>query len=120
MAAAQHQRNGGLFHAGNQLGDGKPGFHISADGVEQNHQSFNGGVLLDGNQLRNDVFVLGGLILWGQDIVPLNLPNDGQAVDDVFGFCHGDRAGLDNLVGLLVQLVCFLLLLGAGKRLAVG
>ena len=63
VAAAQHQRNGGLFHAGDQLGDGKPGFHISADGVEQNHQSLDGGVLLNSNQLRNDVFVLGGLIL---------------------------------------------------------
>jgi hypothetical protein len=78
MSAAQHQRHGRLFHAGNQLGNGKSRLDISTDGVENNHQPFDGRVLFDGDQLRNDVLILGGLVLRRQDIVTLDLTDDGQ------------------------------------------
>ena len=109
MSAAQHQRHGRLFHAGNQLGNGKPRLDISTDGVENNHQPFDGRVLFDGDQLRNDVLILGGLVLRRQDIVTLDLTDDGQTVDDVLGCGHGDRAGLDDLAGLLLQILRLLL-----------
>ena len=48
---------------------GKPRLDISTDGVENNHQPFDGRVLFDGDQLRNDVLILGGLVLRRQDIV---------------------------------------------------
>ena len=107
VSAAQHQRDGRLFHPGNQLRDGQPRLHVSADGVQDNHQPLDGGVLLDGDQLGDDVLILGGLVLRGQDVVPLDLPDDGQAVDDVLCFGHGDRSGLHNLLGLVRHLFIF-------------
>ena len=42
MTAAQYQGNGWLFHSRNQLSNGKSCFHITADRIENNHQSFDG------------------------------------------------------------------------------
>ena len=52
VSAAQHQRNGGSPHTGDHLSDRKTGFHITAHGVQQDQQSLNAAVLLNGDQRR--------------------------------------------------------------------
>ena len=41
VAAAQHKRNGGFFHSGDQLGDGKARFNIAANGIQQQQKPIN-------------------------------------------------------------------------------
>ena len=113
---------GGMLAAQNAtMAESVPGFHVAANGVENDDQPFNGGILLDGHQLGDNVFVFGCFVLGRQDVVPLNLPDDGQAVDDVFPFSRGDRTGFDDLFGLVGPLLIqgtllFFLRHGGGGR----
>ena len=83
MAAAQHHRRTGLGDAGDELRQRKPRLHIPAHGVEQDQQALDGGVLLYGHQLGDDVLILGGLLALGCFHMALHLPDDRQAVDGV-------------------------------------
>ena len=83
MAAAQHHRRTGLGDAGDELRQRKPRLHIPAHGVEQDQQALDGGVLLHGHQLGDDVLILGGLLALGRFHMALHLPDDSQAVDGV-------------------------------------
>ena len=55
----------------------------TAHGVEQDQQALDGGVLLHGHQLRDDVLILGGLLALGRFHMALHLPDDRQAMDGV-------------------------------------
>ena len=83
VPAPQHQRNGGLFHAGDELGDGQTGLHIAAGGVQKDEQAVDVVAFLDGGQHGQHVLVLGGLGLAGQHLVSLDVTDDGQTVDGV-------------------------------------
>ena len=100
VPAPQHQRGAGLGDAGDQLGQGQPGLHIAPHRVQQDQQPLDGGVLLDGHQLGDDVLILGGLLALGGLHVPLDLADDGQTVDGVGPFGQADGAhGLQLLLG---------------------
>ena len=73
MAASQHHGYCGFRHTGHQFCQGQAGFHIPADGVEQDEQSFDFRILFDGYQPGDHMLVLGCLVLAGQDVVPFNL-----------------------------------------------
>ena len=68
-------------------------------------------VLLDGDQLRDDMLVLGGLVLRGQDIVPLDLANNGQAMDLMPAALGGHAAGVIDRLAAALLLICFRLVL---------
>ena len=123
MSAAQHQRNGGGLHTAEQLGDGKARLHIAAHGIENDQQAADALVLFDGDQLGNDVLVLGGLVLRGQDIVSLDLPDDGKTVDLVPAAFGGDAAGVIDFLAaaflLLGRTLLGLFLVSGGVRLFV-
>ena len=80
VPAAEHERHGRLFHARDQLSDGKSGFHIAADRVEQNQQTVDFVGLLNCCNLRDEVLVLGGFVLCGKFHVALDLADNGDAV----------------------------------------
>ena len=123
MSAAQHQRNGGGLHTTEQLGNGKARLHIAAHGIENDQQAADALVLFDGDQLGNDVLVLGGLVLRGQDIVSLDLPDDGKTVDLVPAAFSGDAAGVIDFLAaaflLLGRTLLGLFLVLGGVRLFV-
>ena len=70
VPAAEHERHGRLFHARDQLSDGKSGLHIAADRVEQNQQTVDFVGLLNCRNLRDEVLVLGGFVLCGSSMWP--------------------------------------------------
>ena len=76
-------RRTGLGDAGDELCQRKPRFHIPAHGVEQDQQALDGGVLLHGHQLGDDMLILGGLLALRRFHMALHLPDDRQAVDGV-------------------------------------
>ena len=61
MSAPQHQGNGGLFHAGDQLGDGQAGLYVAPRRVQKDQQTVDVGALLNGGQQGQNVLVFGGL-----------------------------------------------------------
>ena len=85
MPAAQNQRDGGLTHARDQLRDGKSRLNVSADGVEQNQKPVYFVGLLNGGKLRQHMLIFCGFVLRRKHLVPLHLPDHGQAVDDAVG-----------------------------------
>ena len=91
VPAAQHQRGAGFGHAGDQLCQRKPGLHIPAHGVQQYQQALDPGVLLHGGQLGDHMLILGGLLPLRRFRVPLDLADDGQAVDGMAAPGQGDR-----------------------------
>ena len=111
MSPAQHQRDGGGLHTAQQLGNGQACLHIAADGIQDDQQPPDALVLLDGDQLRDDMLVLGGLVLRGQDIVPLDLANNGQAMDLMPAALGGHAAGVIDLLAAALLLICFRLVL---------
>ena len=58
----------------------------AANGIEDNAQPLNLLAFLNRNELWDDVLILGCLILGRQDIVPLDLADDGQAVEIMADF----------------------------------
>ena len=119
MSAAENQRDGRLVHSRDKLGESQPRFNIPADGVEDHQQSLDAGVLLDRNQLRNDMLIFCGLGLGRGIVMPLDLADDGQAVDGMAPLHRGYRAALLNLVVHLLLLVVHLALF-AGAGLVAG
>ena len=86
VPSPQNQGDGGLFHPGNHLRNGKARLDVAADGVQQEQQTVNFVALLNVGQQRQDVLVLGGLGVFRQDLVALHLADDGQGIDiAVFG-----------------------------------
>ena len=83
VAAAQHHRRTGLGDAGDELRQRKPRLHIPAHGVEQDQQALDGGVLLHGHQLGDDVLIFCRLLRIRRKGVPLDRADDRQAVDGV-------------------------------------
>ena len=83
VAPAQHHRRTGLGDAGDELRQRKPRLHIPAHRIEQDQQALDGGVLLHGHQLGDDVLILGGLLALRRFHMALHLPDDRQAVDGV-------------------------------------
>ena len=84
-----------------------------AHGVEQDEQSLDLPILLNGDQRRENVFILGGLGVLRQDVVSLYLSDDVQTVDEVPGVLRPDTAGLFD------QLCLIQLFLGAAFGCAV-
>ena len=74
-----------------QLCQRKPGLHIPAHGVQQYQQALDPGVLLHGGQLGDHMLILGGLLPLRRFRVPLDLADDGQAVDGMAAPGQGDR-----------------------------
>ncbi len=68
--------------------------HVAADSVQYDYQSLNLLVLLDGDELRNDMLVFCRFVLRRQDIVPFDLTDNGQAVDNSAAADGCDRAAL--------------------------
>ena len=97
MPAAENEGNRRRLHPAYQLCNRKPRFNIAADRIEDDEQSFDLAALLNRHKLRYDVLVLGRFVLRGKDIVPFDLPNHGQTMDQMPVFGNGDRAGLDDL-----------------------
>ena len=93
MAAPQHERNGRLGHPRNQLGDGKAGLHIAADCVEQHKHAVDLLGLLNRGDLRDQVFILGGFILFRQLHMPLDLADDRDAMHGAARAFGRNRAG---------------------------
>ena len=81
MAASQHQRDRRLGHRGNQLRDSQPRLHVAAAVIQQNQQAVHLVALLHHGQQGKDVLILGALAGGGQQLVPLNLPHNGQNVN---------------------------------------
>ena len=77
-----------------RLGDGQPRLHIAPGGVEQHQQPVHLIALLHRGQLGIICSYFGGLGILRQDLVPLNLAGDGDAVDDTPGGFGGDRPGI--------------------------
>ena len=46
VTSPQHQRDGGLFHRGDELGNGKPCLHVTAHGIEEKEQTAHEVILL--------------------------------------------------------------------------
>lgn len=57
------------------------------------------------------MLVLGGLVLRGQDIVPLDLANNGQAMDLMPTALGGHAAGVIDRLAAALLLICFRLVL---------
>ena len=81
VSPAEHERNGRLPHARDQLGDGKPRLHIAAAGVEEQQHAVDLLALVERREQRQNVLVLGRFHGIGQKAVALDLPDDRQAVD---------------------------------------
>ena len=81
MAAAQHQRGGGLCHPRYQLRDAESRLNIAAHGVQQQQQAVHIVLLLHRRQQRQNMFIFGGLYIGRQGGVALDLTDDGQAMD---------------------------------------
>ena len=113
VTAAHHQGDGGRVHSGDHFCNGESSLHIAAHGVEQDEQSLDLPILLNGDQRRENVFILGGLGVLRQDVVSLYLSDDVQTVDEVPGVLRPDTAGLFD------QLCLIQLFLGAAFGCAV-
>ena len=111
VTTSQHQGNGGLFHAGDQLGNGQPGLHIPSHCVEQDQQPVDLIAFFDGRQLRHHMLIFGGLILGRQDHMPLHLPHNGKTVDRrlLFVAFQSERADLTDGVHLFFRHLSLLL-----------
>ena len=83
MPAAQHQRGAGFADPGDELSQGEPGLDVAADGVEDDEQTLDLGVLLNIDELGDDMLILGGFLIVGSQAVPLDGADDRQAVDGV-------------------------------------
>ena len=81
VTASQNQRSHRLGHGGDELGDGQPRLDIAAHGVEHDQKTVDVLCLLHSGQLGQDVLILGGLGVVLEDLVSLDLPHDGDAVD---------------------------------------
>ena len=107
MPAAQYQRHRGLFHPGNQLRNGKSCFNIAAHGIEQNQEAVDLRALLNGRDLGDHVLIFRGFRGFRQNLMALDLPDDGQAVDVprlAFQFC---AAKFNGLLPLLLHEIRF-------------
>jgi hypothetical protein len=98
VAAAQHQRHRWLAHACYELRNTQARLHIAADGIEQNEQPLYLRRLLNRRKKRHDVFVLCGLCVLRQYLVPLNLADNGETVYA----CRSCRTQLFYIVALFV------------------
>ena len=103
VAAAEHEGDGGLLHPRQQLGDREARLHVAAHRVEDDDQPLDVGVLLHRQQLGDDMLVFGRLVGRGQDVVPLDLPDDRQAVNRVLALARRDAAGTLDLFGLRLR-----------------
>ena len=83
MPAAQHQRGAGFADPGDELSQGEPGLDVAADGVEDDEQALDLGVLLNIDELGDDMLILGGFLVFGGQAVPLDGADDRQTVDSV-------------------------------------
>ncbi|CDB31257.1 unknown [Firmicutes bacterium CAG:137] len=81
VSAPQDQGDGGLFHACNELGNGKPGLNVAADGVQEEQEAVNLVALLNSRQKRQDMLIFGGFGGLWQGLMPLNLTNDREGVN---------------------------------------
>ena len=102
MPAAEHEGNRGLFHARNQLREGEPRLDIPAHRVEQNEQSLNILAFLNRHELRHNMLVVGGFVLGRQGIMPLDLADNGQAVDHMAPVVGRHRPVLHHVLKLLL------------------
>ena len=89
MTAADHYRDSRSFHTRHKLRDSKSGFHISAHGIEDYQQTFDSLVLLDCNESGNDMLIFRGLVLRREDIVTLDLADNGKAMYEMIGVPRG-------------------------------
>jgi hypothetical protein len=106
MSAADDQRNGGGFHAGNHFCNGKPGFYIAAHGVEQDQKPLNAAVLFNCHQCRENMLILRGLGILRQDVVPFYLSDYRETVNQMLCILRADRAGLFNQLCLIQLFFC--------------
>ena len=115
MPAAQHHRCRRLGHGCNHLGNRQSRLYVTAHSVEQDQQSVNLGVLLQGDQQGNEMLVFGCLLTVRQHIMPLDLPHDRKAMNGfVCPLGHHAAALLYvfvKLVLLVLQLALLILVL---------
>ena len=107
MTAAHHQGDGGRVHSGDHFCNGESSLHIAAHGVEQDEQSLDLPILLNGDQRRENVFILGGLGVLRQDVVSLHLSDDGETVDGAPLVFHHRGAHFDDLLLGCVPVLVF-------------
>ena len=100
MSAAQHKRDGRLGHACNQLSNGKSGFYVAADRIEQDQHAVDLFCLLDGGDLWNEMLVFGRFVLCGQLHVPFDLADDRNAVYRAARGLGCNGTGFGNIVFL--------------------
>ena len=89
MPAPQHQGDGGLGHAGDELRNAQPRLNVAPHRVQQHQQTVDLVALLHQGQQGHDMLILGALAGGGQHLVPLDLPHDGEHMD-------GPPLGLDE------------------------
>ena len=89
VAPAQHQRSRGLSHPGDHLRNGKARLHIAAGGIEQDEQGCDLRRFLNGRDGGQQVLILCGLHIVRQDLMPLDLPDDSQAVNAPLPYLSG-------------------------------
>ena len=105
VPAPQHQGDRGLFHAGDELGDGQPRLDVAPNRVEEHQEPVHVVALLHRRQQGEHMFVFGGLGGGVQHLVPLDLADDGQCVNGPpFG---ADQRGAQilNLLPALLELL---------------
>ena len=106
VASPPHESHRGLLHGGDQLSQSQPRLHVPAHGVEDHQKAVKLVILLHRDQKGDQLLVFGGLLSLGEDVMPLDLADDGQAVDGLITVFHRHRGravnGLQNLLGLAV------------------
>ena len=72
--------------------------HIAAHRVQDDEQPLHFRVFFNGNELWNDMLVLGGLLRLRRDGMSLDLPDDRQAMDGMPSLCAQHRACLQYII----------------------
>ena len=110
MTATQHQRHHRRFHGRNQLRNGKARLHVASHRVQQKEDAVHLLRFFQLGQKRQDVFIFSGLGVGGGGHVPLDLADDGEAVDVPVG--RGRHGGAEVQNGLGGLLLCIVFRLG--------
>ena len=81
MTAPKHQCDSRFFHRCNQLGQRQSRFNVATHRVQDNEKPVCVRAFLYGDQQGDDLLVFCCFLTVRQNIVPLDLSDDGQAVN---------------------------------------
>ena len=119
MPAAQNQRGRGLGHPCDHLRQRQPCLHVASHGVQQDQHAVHIIGFLQRSQKRQQMLVFCGLGIFRCVGVPLDLPDDGQAMDGAVAIFHHGGAQLNELIHFLLRFLLALLVFFPVGRIAV-